>query len=116
MSKDIQNMVNTCKHCKEFKSIQKREPLITTPVPSRPWEKVAADICELNKQSYLVVADYFSRYTETAYLRDMSGETARAKLKNIFARWGCPNEMITDNGPQFSGRAFLEFAQQYSNM
>lgn len=43
----------------------------------------------------------------------MSSETIRAKLKNIFARWGCPNELITDNGPQFSGRAFAQFSQEY---
>lgn len=43
----------------------------------------------------------------------MSSETTRAKLKNIFARWGCPNELITDNGPQFSGRAFAQFSQEY---
>lgn len=113
ISRDIQNTVSACKHCQESKPTQKREPLITTPLPSRPWEKVAAGRCEVNQQSDLVVADYFSRYMEIAYLRDMSGETASAKLKNTIARWGCPNELITDNRPQFSGRAFIEFAQEY---
>lgn len=113
ISRDIQGIVSTCKHCQESRPTQKREPLITTPLPSRPWESVAADICELNKQNYLIVVDYFSRYIEIAYLKDMSSETIRAKLKNIFARWGCPDELITDNGPQFSGRAFAQFSQEY---
>uniref|UniRef100_A0A665UM21 Gypsy retrotransposon integrase-like protein 1 n=1 Tax=Echeneis naucrates TaxID=173247 RepID=A0A665UM21_ECHNA len=113
ISRDIQEIVSTCKHCQESKPTQKREPLITTPLPNRPWERVAADICELNTQHYLVVVDYFSRYIEIAYLKDMSSETTRAKLKNIFSRWGCPNELITDNGPQFSGRAFMQFSQEY---
>ncbi|KAK9523110.1 hypothetical protein VZT92_019532 [Zoarces viviparus] len=113
VSKHIQDAVSTCKDCQESKPIQKREPLITTPLPSCPWKRVAADICELNKQNLLVVVDYFSRYIEIAYLNDMSGETTRAKLKNIFARWGCPNELVTDNGPQFSGRAFVQFSKEY---
>lgn len=113
ISTDIQEIVSTCKHCQESRPSQKSEPLITTPLPSRPWEKVAADICELSKKNYLVVVDYFSRFIEIAYLRDMSSETVRDKLKNIFARWGCPNKLITDNGPQFSGRAFAQFSQEY---
>ncbi len=113
MSGDIQEIVSTCKHCQESRPTQRREPLITTPLPSCPWERVAADICELNKQNYLVVVDYFSRNIETAYLKDMSGETTRAKLKNIFARWGCPNKLITDSGPKFSGRAFRQFSLEY---
>lgn len=44
ISADIQEIVSTCKHCQESRPSQKSEPLITTPLPSRPWEKVAADM------------------------------------------------------------------------
>ena len=83
IGKDIQKIVSTCKHCQESRPTQKREPLITTPLPSHTCERVAADICELNKHNYLVVVGYFSRYIEIAYLKDMPGETIRAKLRNI---------------------------------
>lgn len=43
----------------------------------------------------------------------MSSITVRDKLKNIFARWGCPNKLITHNGPQFSGSAIAQFSQEY---
>ncbi|KAJ8391941.1 hypothetical protein AAFF_G00084120 [Aldrovandia affinis] len=43
----------------------------------------------------------------------MSGDTTRSSLKNTFAKWGCPNEVLTDNGPQFSGRDFQQFAMEY---
>lgn len=45
ISKDIQEIINTVKSPGLHK---KREPLITTQLPSRPWERVAADICKLN--------------------------------------------------------------------
>lgn len=113
LSTEIKQMVSTCTHCQESRPSQKREPLLTTLLPSRPWERVAADICELNKQNYLVVVDYFSRYIELAHLKNMSSETTVANLKNICARWGCPNELVTDNGPQFSGRTFMQFVKDY---
>ncbi|KAK5906500.1 hypothetical protein CgunFtcFv8_002361 [Champsocephalus gunnari] len=34
-------------------------------------------------------------------------------LKSIFARHAIPETLVTDNVPQFSGRAFEEFAESY---
>ncbi|XP_060723274.1 uncharacterized protein K02A2.6-like [Tachysurus vachellii] len=113
LSKEIQSLINNCKDCLETRPTQKREPLLTTPLPNRPWEKIGADICEVDKQHYLIVVDYFSRYIDIAHLSDLSGKTTRACLQNMFARWGCPNVLFSDNGPQFSGRAFRDFARDY---
>ena len=99
--------------CQEIKPTQRREPLICTPLPGRPWEKVAADICQWKKDNFLVVADYFSRYMEIVHLTNMSAATTIASLKNIFARWGWPKELITDNGPQFSWTVFAQFAKMF---
>lgn len=43
----------------------------------------------------------------------MLSETTVANLKNICARWGCPNELVTNNGPQSSGRIFEQFVKDY---
>ncbi len=86
---------------------------MTTPLPNRPWERVAADICEVDKRNYLVVIDYFSRYIQLAYLPDMTGATVRSHLSAIFARWGCPTIMVTNNRPQFNGHQFQGFAKAY---
>ncbi len=74
---------------------------------------MAADTCELYKKNYLVALGYFSRYVNIAHFKDMSSETTIAKLINIFAGWGCSNELITDNRPQFAGRAFSQFAKKH---
>ncbi|KAK6490724.1 hypothetical protein HHUSO_G5370 [Huso huso] len=116
IGKEIQNTIQACKVCQEAKPTQHREPLMTTPLPDRPWKRVGADICELQKKHYLIAVDYFSRYIEIAYLPDMISDTVISRLKNIFARWGCPNELVTDNGPQFKGRGFREFAYDFHHV
>ena len=87
LEKEMQELVTKCPECMQIRPTQRKEPLMTTPLPQRPWQKVRADICEYEKRNYLIVIDYFSRYLEIAHLPDMTIGTTCARLKNIFARW-----------------------------
>ena len=113
LERELRDLVTKCPECLPTRPTQRKEPLITTELPSRPWQKIAADICEYNKQHYLVVIDHFSRYLEIAHLPDLSSQTTCARLKNIFARWGCPDELYTDNAGQFVSCEFRTFADTY---
>lgn len=56
-------------------------------MPDRPWQKVAADLCELKGRHFLVVVDYFSRFIEIAYLDTLASATVIGKMKGILAHW-----------------------------
>ncbi|KAL0153632.1 hypothetical protein M9458_051063, partial [Cirrhinus mrigala] len=49
----------------------------------------------------------------TTPLPGNTGKTVTLRLSNMFARWGCPDTPVTDNGPQFSGQQFQNFAKAY---
>ena len=68
---------------------------------SRLWPKAAADLCELHGWTLLVVTDYSSYYIEVARLCATSTQAVVCKLKTMFARFGIPEILVTDNGPQF---------------
>ena len=50
MSQDMAKRVTSCEFCQLHKPIQTKEPLITTPLPESSWQKIAADLCEINGQ------------------------------------------------------------------
>ena len=113
MSQDIAKRVTSCEFCQLQKPTQKKEPLITTPLPERPWQKIAGDLCEINGQRYLVVMDYYSRLIEIAFMSRITSKLVVMKLKNMFARWGIQEEFVSDNGSQFVLSEFVSFSKEH---
>lgn len=60
-----------------------------------------------------MVIDYFSRIIEIAFLQSITSAHVIGKMKNIFARWGIREELVSDNGIQFTSGAFHEFAEDH---
>lgn len=116
MNSQIEQTVSNCVACARHASEQKREPLCSTPLPGRPWEKLGADLCEVEGMNFLVVVDYYSRYPEVKQLNGTKSADVILALKGIFSRFGIPNVLISDNGPQFSSEEFREFCKTYQFM
>ena len=113
MSSDIRSHIAQCETCRLYESRQPKETLRSHPATDRPWEKVSVDLFDLNGKEYLVVSDYFSNFFEINYLEDEKASTVKRKLKGHFARYGIPDSVVTDNGPQFSSDKFRKFAEEW---
>ena len=74
ITKAMDSHMKQCPHCEQYVP-QAKEPLITTPLPSHPWERIGADLFELNKATYLIVIDYFSRYPEVVKLTSTTSKS-----------------------------------------
>lgn len=70
----VKDKLLSCSHCNKHKPSQHREPLITTPLPELPWQKLAADLCEFKGKNFLVVMDYSSRWLEILSLNKTTSE------------------------------------------
>ncbi|CAL9706077.1 unnamed protein product [Knipowitschia caucasica] len=113
VGRDIVKLVSTCEFCIKNKPTQRKEPLKTTPLPKGAWQKIAVDLCEQNGKQYLVATDYYSRYIEISYLPTTSSNQVITHLKCMFARWGIPFELVSDNAPQFTSAEFRQFIETY---
>uniref|UniRef100_A0A1A7XP55 Gypsy retrotransposon integrase-like protein 1 n=1 Tax=Iconisemion striatum TaxID=60296 RepID=A0A1A7XP55_9TELE len=113
IASDVKRLVASCKHCNIHRPSQNKEPLLTTPLPELPWQKLATDLCEHKGHYYLIVIDNFSRWLEILNLPKTNSDTVIQKLKSVFSRFGVPEELMTDNGPQFTADQFQRFAAEY---
>ena len=108
-------MVEKCELCQKYRT-QLKEPLMPTPLPDRPWQKVGMDLFEWSKRDYLLIIDYFSRYIEIAELKNTSAEVTIRAIKEVFARHGSTEVVTSNNGLQFASAGFCEFAKENNFM
>ena len=50
--------------------------------------------------------DYYSSYPEACILKEITSREVITALTNIFARFGYPEELVSDNGKQFISAEF----------
>ena len=62
--------------------------------PSRPWERLGADLFELARKVYLIVVDYYSRWFEIRRLNDQSSSRVISVLKELFSTHGIPDIIV----------------------
>ncbi|CAL8139314.1 unnamed protein product [Orchesella dallaii] len=115
VSEDIAEVVRRCPVCVQERK-ERKEPLMPLEFPSRPWQRLGMDLFKSHGRWFILVVDYFSRYPEIAELKNLSTASVTQFLKSIFARHGVPEEVISDNGPQFhpvKTSPFRTFAKEY---
>ena len=75
---------------------------------------MATDLFELETADYLLEVDYISRYVQTTQMHKTTKSTEIIKaLKENFARHGIPEELRSDNGPQYTSAEFTHFAREW---
>lgn len=112
LSSQLASIVTNCRVCAEYRD-QPAEPMIPTRTPSRPWERVAADIFHMKGSNYLLVVDYFSRFPELCRLESLTSPHVVEQLKSVFSRHGIPEVLVSDNGKQFVSQEFDQFSREY---
>ena len=113
MNAAVKDYIQKCEVCRSMSTKQQKEPIRQHEIPNRPWAKVGADLFTLDANNYLVIVDYFSNYIEIDYLSSTTSSAVIHKMKAQFARHGIPDELVTDNGPQFTAGDFKKFVTDW---
>jgi transposase InsO family protein len=114
---DTQRWVAACEKCINHKRLKPKQHGLLVPIQSTyPFEIVSIDIIGPFKETsngykhILVMVDMFTSWVEAAPLRTLEAqETAQVIFKEIITRHGCPTQILTDRGTQFSANLFDAF-------
>ena len=109
IGRDIQDFCKKCKKCVAFnnhrRDVQPQQPI---PVITEPWKKLAMDIVgPLTRTTtgyhyILTVIDTATRYPVAIPLKRVDTQTTCDALLSIFADFGTPEEVVHDNGGNFT--------------
>ena len=115
ISEDIKSIVNKCEKCLANCRRNQKEPYIPIDIPIVAWKTtcIATDLFVFNDKTYILMVDLFSHFP---VIRQLSGENTKTVLKamqNIFADFGMPETIISDNGPCYKSQEFNNFCSRF---
>lgn len=109
LDEDIEDAVRSCPTCIETRHTPPVVPLLLWPWATEPWQRVHIDFAEIKGQQFLLLVDSHSKWLEVFPMNSTTANATITVLRSLFARYGLPRQVVTDNGPQFIAGEFKVF-------
>ena len=112
MDQEIENMVKQCSDCQQSRPSPPTAPLHPWCWPTRPWTRLHVDFAgPMEGKMFLIVIDAHSKWIEVFPMATATALTTIQQLRQLFAQFGIPESIVSDNGPQFAAAEFQEFCR-----
>ena len=113
IDQDIQNMVQSCCDCKK---VENNPPKIK----NHPWKPALNPMDRIHLdyfgpfsgKMYLVLVDSYSKWCEVETVSKADTKSTIEVCRKFFCQYGLPNQVVSDNGTQFTSAEFKEFCKQ----
>ena len=113
MDKDIEGLAKACMSCQAHKHTPPPATLHPWTWPPKPWRRIHVDFAgPFLGTSFLVVVDAHSKWPEVFEMTSTSTTKTIATLRHLFAAYGLPEQVVSDNGPQFISEEFATFLKK----
>jgi len=106
---DLEALVRDCAVCKTLQAATPHEELVPWAWPTRRWQRVYVDFAKYRGNYILLGQDGHSKWPDVHIMADLTAGSVIEVLRSWFARWGLPEELVSDNGPPFTSSAFEQF-------
>ena len=110
ISADIEKSVRLCHECQQVQFSPPLAPLHPWKWPTRPWARLHLDFAgPFQGKNILVAVDAHSKWIEAVCTPSMSSSCVIEELRSLFAKFGLPEMVVTDNGTCFVSAEFEQF-------
>ena len=108
----IEETATTCPTCQKNRCMPQPAPLHPWDWPEEPWQRIHVDFAgPFEDRMFLVAVDAHSKWPEVCIMRSTTAEKTIEKLGEMFSRFGFPEQLVSDNGPQFISQEFGRFLE-----
>ena len=77
-----------------------------------PWQRIHVDYAgPFQNSMFLVVVDAHSKWPEVVSVSSTTSSSTIEVLSDLFARFGIPEQIVSDNGAQFVSEEFQAFVR-----
>ena len=111
----VRHYIRQCPHCQKMSYLKgpiHSIPFTTAayePMERQNWDTIGPLTRSDGSSLYIVVAiDCFTRWVELWTVPDTSAENIKLPMLQHFGRYGCPQQVLTDNGTQFINKTVEE--------
>ncbi|XP_072178233.1 uncharacterized protein [Diadema setosum] len=110
LDSQIEECTKRCETCQVVQN-QPAQTLLHPWIPaSKPMERIHVDFAgPFEGLTYMVIVDAYSKWPEVFIMPSITSERTIDTLRSVFARYGLPQIIVTDNGSQFTSAEFQEF-------
>ena len=113
LNHDIEASVSSCISCQQHRHQPAKAPLHPWEWPAEPWQRIHIDFAgEFLGKMWLIVVDAHSKWPEVIPMTSTTTAKTVEHLRTIFARHGLPQQLVSDNGPQFTSEEFGDFLRR----
>lgn len=116
IDRDIQELIKSCSKCQTHQASLSQEEImpVASETPMIPWYTLGTDLFVHEGDTYLIIADYMSKYPIVEKISgEMSSKHIAAITLKYICMFGIPNTIISDNGPQFIGQAYQQLMKAH---
>ena len=108
----LENLAKACSSCQRNKHAPAPAPLHPWTWPTKPWQRIHMDFAgPFMGTSFLVIVDAHSKWPEVFEMSSTSTSKTITVLRQLFAKYGLPEQVVSDNGPQFTSEEFRHFVK-----
>ena len=113
LDQNIEDLVKGCIPCQSVKSATPIAPLHPWIWPSKPWQRIHVDFAgPFLGRMFVVIVDAHSKWPEVYEMSSTSTDSTIAILRHVFAAHGLPQQLVSDNGPQFASSESHNFLKR----
>ena len=77
-----------------------------------PWKCVHIDFARpFQDHTFFIAIDAHSKWPEAVVMSSTTSEKTIEAPRSMFAQHGLPEQLISDNGPQFTSKEFTQFLE-----